>query len=156
MINRELIEKLILEHIEDTDIYLVELKMDSSKNIQIFVEKKDGIVVQECKMLSRHVETYLIENDSDDFSLEVSSPGLDMPLKIIQQYEKNLGRTIEVLDIDGNKHEGVLLAAEESGFEIEVQKRMKVEGHKKKQLVVNRYKFDFEKVKSTKIIISFK
>lgn len=156
MINKELIEKLAHDHISDTEMFLVDVKVDSKKNIQIFVDKKEGISIQECKMLSRSVETYLLENESEDFSLEVSSPGLDMPLRIRQQYDKNIGRSVEVTNNEGEKLEGVLLSADDSGFEIEVSKRMKVEGHKKKQLVVNRYKFDYDNVKSTKIVISFK
>jgi ribosome maturation factor RimP len=85
----------------------------------------------------------------DDFSLEVSSPGLDEPLKLMRQYYKNTGRKVEVLLKDGVKTEGVLKEVTESGIIIE-----ETRGKNKKKEVIE-HNLPFDQIKSTKIQIVF-
>ena len=87
---------------------------------------------------------------ADDFSLEVSSPGLELPLTLMRQYHKNAGRKVEVLLKDGVKTEGVLKEVTESGIKIE-----ETRGKNKKKEIIE-HDFPFDLIKSTKIQIVFK
>jgi ribosome maturation factor RimP len=84
-----------------------------------------------------------------DFSLEVSSPGLDEPLKLRRQYLKNIGRAIEVLRVDGVKNEGKLLTVTEEEIVVEEEKGK----GKKKELV--QHTIPFSEIKATRIQIKF-
>jgi ribosome maturation factor RimP len=86
---------------------------------------------------------------ADDFSLEVSSPGLDQPLKLMRQYKKNIGRLIEVLMLDGTKKEGRLIELTEDGIILEEAK-----GKSKRREVVN-HAILFNNIKTTTIQIVF-
>jgi ribosome maturation factor RimP len=89
------------------------------------------------------------ENPNGDFSLEVSSPGLDEPLKLHRQYLKNVGRFVEIIDKEGVKKEGKLISATETEVVLE-----EIKGKGKKQEVVT-HTTPFEQIKSTKIQIKF-
>jgi ribosome maturation factor RimP len=84
-----------------------------------------------------------------DFSLEVSSPGLDEPLKLLRQYKKNIGRQVELVLQDGSKKEGRLLEVSEDGIIIE-----ETRGKNKKKEVIN-HTFLFDNIKTTKIQVVF-
>jgi len=84
-----------------------------------------------------------------DFSLEVSSPGLDEPLKLHRQYLKNIGRFVEIIEKEGNKKEGKLLSVSEQGVIVEEEK-----GHGKKKEMVQ-HAISFDNIKTTKIQIKF-
>ena len=92
----------------------------------------------------------------EDFELQVSSPGLTEPFKVKQQYIKNIGRQIQVQPNSGEKLEGKLLEANNDGLKLETEKRERVEGHKKKQLIRKKYNFNYNEIKSAKAVISFK
>jgi ribosome maturation factor RimP len=81
----------------------------------------------------------------DDFSLEVSSPGLDEPLKLFRQYKKNIGRPVEVILKDGIKVAGKMVEVRDNSILVEETK-----GKNKKQEVIQHH-FSFENIKSTKI-----
>ena len=84
-----------------------------------------------------------------DFSLEVSSPGLDEPLKLLRQYKKNIGRDVEVTMNDEVKKEGKLTVVTEKNITIEY-----AEG-KGKKAIVKTEEIPFDAVKQTKIQIKF-
>ena len=97
-----------------------------------------------------------------DFELEVSSAGLDAPFAVSEQYKKNLGKEVKVYTHDGRKHEGELCYFDEEKIIITYQKKIKIEGRKKKEWVTQREEYFFEssekekKIRDTKVIISFK
>ena len=107
MMNESDIRKLVEQKIEEGDIFIVGIKIGKGNKIAIWVDKDQGITIEECVGISRYVENNL-DRESEDFDLVVSSPGLDMPFKVQQQYEKNLGRNIEVRLEDGERLEGKL------------------------------------------------
>ena len=128
------------------------MKIRPTNNIKVFLDGDSGISIEKCISYNRQLYK-LIENSGlfpeDDFSLEVSSPGLDEPLKLMRQYHKNTGRKVEVLLKDGVKAEGVLKQVTESGIIIEETK-----GKNKKKEIIE-HNFPFESIKSTKIQIVF-
>ncbi len=136
----------------DPQYFLVEVKIRPTNNIKVFLDGDKGIPIERCVLYNRQLYKMIEESGlfpADDFSLEVSSPGLDEPLKLLRQYKKNIGRKVEVLLNDGVKTEGVLKSADDASIEIEEMK-----GKGKKQETI-RHHFPFESIKSTKIQIVF-
>jgi ribosome maturation factor RimP len=154
MILREDIENLVLEKLEDR-MFIVDVSVSKSNVIHIFVDGFDGITIDQCIAISRHVE-HSLDRDTEDFELEVSSPGLTESFKVHQQYEKYTGKEITVETNEGLKLEGLLKASDSEGILMEVSVKEKPEGQKKKQLVVKQYNIKYDDIKSAKAVISFK
>lgn len=132
--------------------FLVEIKIKPVNNIKVFVDGDAGISIEKCVQVNRALYKQIEETNffnGADFSLEVSSPGLDEPLKLFRQYKKNIGRLVEVLLIDGTKTEGKLIEATEDGIIVEETK-----GKNKKREIIN-HTFLFTNIKTTKIQIVF-
>lgn len=120
MITEEQIIDLVHQHIEGSDIFLVEGVVKPGNMIRVHVDRPEGISVGECAGISRFINSQL-DREEEDYSLEVSSPGLSTPFKVKQQYEKNIGRTIEVRLEDGERLEGKLDRVDESAITLNVR-----------------------------------
>jgi ribosome maturation factor RimP len=107
MITPNRVTELVQQHIEGSDIFLVETVVKPGNLIRVQVDRPDGITIEECVKVSRFLNEQL-DREVEDFSLEVSSPGVGAPFKVKQQYEKNTGRIIEVRLADGERLEGRL------------------------------------------------
>ena len=107
MITEKQIQELIESHILGSGIFLVEVVVKQGNAIRIQVDRKEGISIDECVKISRFVNENL-DRDEEDYSLEVSSPGLGKPFKVRQQYEKSIGKRIEISLTDGKREEGIL------------------------------------------------
>jgi ribosome maturation factor RimP len=154
MIATETIEELVKERLDDK-LFIVEINVSKSNVIHVYIDGPDGITIEQCIAISRHIE-HSLDRDDGDFELEVSSPGLTESFKVLEQYYKYTGREIEVVDLEGKKLSGLLKKADENGIVLETSQREKVEGHKKKQLVVREHKLKYNEIKSAKAVISFK
>lgn len=105
--------KEILEQKGDETLFLVDLVVSSAKNSQkvlVHLDGDEGVNIDTCAEISRQLGNILEEEDlfSGSFTLEVSSPGLDLPLKLQRQYHKNIGRNIKVLTQDNMTRKGLL------------------------------------------------
>ena len=148
MVEKSKIEKLVTEFINGKGVFLVAVKVSSSNRITVLVDTMQGIHIDECAALHRYIEKSL-DRDVEDFELEVSSPGLDMPFSVIEQYYKNEGKRIEVIDLDGERFAGSLKNVTGGGFELETE--VKVKGKPKE---IREFSFNFDHVKSAKVILS--
>jgi ribosome maturation factor RimP len=90
MITKERILELAQEHLKDSPRFLVELKLTSDNQIEVFIDGDENVSIDECVDLSRHIE-FSLDRETEDFALSVSSAGLDLPLKFIRQYPKYIG-----------------------------------------------------------------
>jgi ribosome maturation factor RimP len=132
--------------------FLVEVRIKPTNNVKVYLDGDQGISIEKCVQYNRALYKKLEESGlfpSDDFSLEVSSPGLDEPLKLLRQYKKNTGRQVEVVLQDGSRKEGRLLEVSEDGIIVEETK-----GRNKKKEVIS-HTFLFENIKTTKIQVVF-
>ncbi|TAJ14830.1 ribosome assembly cofactor RimP [Marinilabiliaceae bacterium JC017] len=154
MITTQQIEDLILEKLEADGAYVVELTVNPGNKIVVIIDSEKGVPISYCVEISRLIE-HNLDREVEDFSLEVASAGLGQPFKVLRQYHKNVGRLVEVLSNDGEKFEGKLIAVTDNEFSIEIEKKVKVEGKKKKELQVSTHTFKYEGVKFVKDIISF-
>ena len=109
----------------ESSYFLVEVKIKPTNNIKVFVDGDQGITIEKCVQVNRalykQIEAAAFYPEGD-FSLEVSSPGLEEPLKIFRQYKKNIGRHVEVLLNDGTKKDGILKEVSEDGIIVEEAK----------------------------------
>lgn len=99
------IEELIHPKLEEMNLFLVEVVIGSNYKIQVFVDGIPSITIEQCTKLSRFIEKYLDEanNVPENYTLEVSSPGMSNPLKVHQQYEKRIGSTLKLTLEDGSE-----------------------------------------------------
>jgi len=148
MVDRSKIETIVNEFNEGTGIFLVAVKVSSSNRITVLADTMKGITIDECAALHRHLEKTL-DRSIEDFELQVSSPGLDMPFGVIEQYYKNEGRRVEVIDMEGTRVTGKIRNVTSGGFELETE--VKVKG---KTSEIKEISFNFDQVKSTKVVLT--
>lgn len=153
MIDIGKIKKIVKEWIAGKNIFFVDLSVGSDNYIKVLLDKPGGITIEECVLISRFIEAKLDRNE-EDYELQVSSPGLDMPFRVIEQYYKNVGRKIEILTLDEIKQTGFLNKVNEKGIELGIKERVK-EG-KKKKVVYKDLFFDFNQIKTANVVIAFK
>jgi ribosome maturation factor RimP len=147
------VEQMVKTMLDDDPAYfLVEMKIKPTNNIKVYLDGDQGITIEKCITYNRALYRKIDEAGlfpGGDFSLEVSSPGLDEPLKLLRQYKKNVGRPVEVLLKDGIKVAGKMVEVQEDSILIEETRG------KNKKLEVIQHHFPFENIKSTKIQAAF-
>jgi ribosome maturation factor RimP len=150
MTDKAKIEKSVTEFIRGTGLFLVAVKVSNSNRITVLADKKEGITIEECAMLHRHIEKDL-DRDAEDFELQVSSPGLDTPFVVIEQYYRNEGRKVTVVDSEGLKYTGILKNVTKGGFDLETEIKVKGKGKEIKDLP-----FNFDQIKTVKAVLTIK
>ena len=104
--------------------------------------------------MSRHIE-FSLDRETEDFELNVMSPGLTEPFKILRQYKKNIGQQVDIVTKENKKINGKLISVNDLSILLETKTKEKVEGKKGKQLLINNINLTFNQIKETKIVISF-
>ena len=115
MIEKIKILELVNNALEGSEKFLVNLKITPDNRIFVDIDGDNGVTIDDCIELSRAIEGQL-DREEEDFELNVSSAGADMPLKLTRQYRKNVGRELEVVMMDGEKAEGTLEDASDEGI----------------------------------------
>ncbi len=158
MISKKVVRELIDERIEELDngLFIVSLSISSSNNIQVELDKYEGNVsVDDCIRVSRNVE-HNLDREEQDFELSVSSAGLDKGLRVFPQYKKNIGRNVKVKLNEGGSIEGTMIDATEEQIVVQTSRKERIEGRKKKETIIEDHVLPMNKIKETKIVISFK
>lgn len=136
----------------EPDLFIVEIRIKPTNNVKVFIDGDKGVSIEKLVQYNRKLYKQIEEGGifpGNDFSLEVSSPGLEEPLKLHRQYVKNTGREVEVIQNDGIKIDGKLL--EVSGQAVTVEEKR---GKGKKLEIIN-HVIPFENIKTTKVQIKF-
>lgn len=155
MVNRDDILALVREAISGTEIFLVEASVKPGNIIRVFVDEPAGISLDECVRISKAIEDG-IDREKEDFDLQVSSPGLENPLIVIQQYEKNIGNELKVITIDNQRITGELIEVDPAGINLKAMVRVKNEGSKKSKPALQNVRIKFGDIKSAKVSLHFK
>jgi ribosome maturation factor RimP len=155
MIHTAQIEKLLQEELVRKDLFLVEASVKPGNKIVVYIDSMKGVTLEECISVSRYLEN-LLDRDTEDFELEVSSPGLDKPLKLPVQFEKNIGKVLDVVKKDGNKVIGTLTGIQNGIIFTESTGIVKDPATGKKRKEVRVDEIPLEEIKSAKIVISLK
>lgn len=154
MIKKEQVEKLTLECLAD-EYFIVGISVSQGNSIDVVIDGDNGVNIQKCVDVSRHIEQGL-NREEDDFELSVYSAGLGQPFKVYRQYLKNQGREVEVTVKNEKPLKGIIKEVDETGFNLEVKTKEKVEGSNKKTEVVKNYRIAFDSNPDVRNIISFK
>lgn len=121
----KLVTDKVNELVADSALFLIEVKVKPTNNIKVFLDGDQGVNIESCTKINRALYKMIEEAvlyPEGDFSLEVSSPGVDEPLRSVRQYVKNIGRTVEVSMNDETSHSGILRSVEEG--EIVLEKKL--------------------------------
>jgi len=121
MITEDKVKAIVEQYIQGTKVFLVEVVVRPGNLIRVHVDQPGGISIDKCVDISRHLNREL-DRDVEDFSLEVSSPGIGAPFKVRQQYDKNIGQEIEVVLEDGTQMKGTLESVTDEGITLKRKK----------------------------------
>ena len=143
---------MVEEKLSDT-MFIVDVSVGPGNAISVIIDSDEGLSIDKCIDMSRHIE-HQFDRETEDFSLEVSSPGLTQPFKVLRQYLKNLGKEIEIVTAKGDKITGILKSADEKNFIAEIANNIKIDG--KKTVEIKTVEFSHQDIKSVKPVIIFK
>jgi ribosome maturation factor RimP len=143
---------MVEEKLSDT-MFIVEISVGLGNAISVIIDSDQGLSIDKCIEMSRHIE-HQFDREVEDFSLEVSSPGLTQPFKVLRQYLKNLEKEIEIVTSKGDKFTGTLKSADENSFIAEIRSNTKIDG--KKAIETKRVEFFLNEIKTVKPVITFK
>ena len=155
MIQKDKVGSIVLPKLQEDGYFLVEVTVSTANKIIVTIDSFDGVSIDYIVELSRFIESNL-DREEEDFDLEVSSPGLSLPFVVLEQYQKCEGSEVEVVTAEGIKLEGVMKLVTDQGITLQVATLEKVEGKKRKQEIVREHVLPFDKINSTKLVITFK
>ena len=155
MIDKNAVKTIVEEWLEGNEYFLVDVSIEPDNRIVVEIDHADGVWIEDCAELSRHLQERL-GAELDDYELEVGSAGIGQPFKVAQQYSIHVGKDVEVMDAGGKKVQGVLKSVDGSSFVVTVREKQRVEGKKRPVIVDVDKAFDMDNVKYTKYLLSFK
>ena len=135
--------------------YIVDITISKENDVEITIESEEGRVeLDDCVAISRYFETQF-DREKEDYSLTVTSAGLDQPFKVLKQYVKAIGTKVEVQLKGGRKMIAVLEAADEESITLKYSMKEAVEGKKKKEFVEHVDRFTMDQVNAVRPYIEF-
>ena len=135
-------------------LYIVDINISKDNDIELTIESEDGVVeLDDCVAVSRFFES-CFDREKEDYSLTVTSAGLDQPFKVLKQYLKAVGKKVEVQLKGGKKMVAVLEAADEESVTLKYTVKESVEG-KKKELVEHVDRFTMDQVNAVRPFVEF-
>jgi len=155
MISKDIISNLIEKYLEDNGLFLVDITINQENDIEVAVESDQHIDIKHCVDLSHIIEAG-VNRDDNDYSLTVTSAGLDQPFKVLRQYLKFIGQEVEIVLKSGGKFVATLEDATSEQITISYEKLVKVEGKKKRERIAVKETYKYEEIKSTKPFINFR
>ncbi len=148
----EQLKVYIEEAIADTNLFIVEIKGITVKRAMILLDGDEGVKIEDCARVSRHINQKMEEDGLSEalISLEVSSPGVDFPLKFERQYPQHIGRTLAIKLTDGKEIEGKLISIDAAV--IAVEEKIKEKG---KKVSLNNISLALSEIAEAKIKVTF-
>jgi ribosome maturation factor RimP len=148
----EQLKDYIEEAIADTNLFIVEIKGIAVKRAMVLLDGDEGVKIEDCARVSRHINQKMEEDGLEEalISLEVSSPGVDFPLKFERQYPQHVGRTLAIKLLDGKEIEGKLISID--GAVIAVEEKIKEKG---KKVSLNNISLALSEIAEAKIKVTF-
>jgi len=151
MLSKEDIQKVAEVKIKELNGFFVDIKVNISNRVELFFDRMDGVEVEHCLEISKHIEEHF-DRDIEDYELTVCSAGLDNPFMVDQQYHKYRGKEVGVLLNNGTRKNGIILSYD-TALLLEVVKKKK---GSRKEYVVEEVSIPKEEIKETKLKINFK
>ena len=136
-------------------LYIIEVTVSKDNDVEVTIESEEGKVeLEDCVAISRFFETKF-DRETEDYSLIVTSAGLDQPFKVLKQFVKAVGKKVEVQLKGGKKMVAVLEAADEESITLKYSQKEAVEGKKKKEIVEHVDRFTMDQVNSVRPFVEF-
>ncbi|MBR1498600.1 MAG: ribosome assembly cofactor RimP [Bacteroidaceae bacterium] len=155
MISKSAVQQAVEEWLQGKEYFLVDINVSPDDRIVVEIDHQDGVWIEDCADLSRHIESRL-SRDDEDYELEVGSAGLGQPFRVHRQYEIHVGKEVETQLHDGRKLRGTLLSVGQDGFQLGVVQKVKEEGKKRPVTKEIPTDLSFEDVAYTKYLIKVK
>lgn len=155
MIDVKRVTEIAERHLEGSDMYVVECKISPMGEIELLIDSDTAVKLEDCAALNRAIEAEF-DREVEDFSLMVASAGIGSELKLLRQYNKIIGSSVEVLLKDGIKLLAKLNSADEAGITISYEEKQAVEGKKRKVTVEVTKIYAWEEIKYVKEYLDFK
>lgn len=153
--NASVILDAINDEIVARGFFIVDISVSKDNDIVITIESEEGIVeLDHCVEISRYFETRF-DRETEDYSLTVSSAGLDQPFKVLKQYQKAVGTKVEVLLKGGKKMVATLVQADQEGIVLKYSQKEAVEGKKKKELVEHEDRYTMDQINAVRPYLTF-
>ena len=153
MLDKAEVTRVIEQAIEGSDLFVVQVTITRDNIITVDLDSDSSVDIDQCIMVNDAVLA-AFDRDVEDYELTVGSYGISSPLLVRRQYDKNIGQEVEVLTRDGRKLKGVLTAADDEGFTIEVLTKVKVEGKKCPEQMMVPERITYDNAKQTKCVIT--
>ena len=134
-------------------LFLVELAFSQKNDVKVFLDGDNGVTLKDCASINSDIKKKL-NQDEINYSVEIGSCGIDYPLKMIRQFKKNISRKIEIIDLDNERHTGILSAVTNKSFEINWEERQPKKIGKGKETVALSKNFNFDEYKKAQIILN--
>ncbi len=150
MIEKKKIKNLVDEKLQNTEKFLVDIKIKSGNKILVFLDSDKSITIKDCADINRYIISKL-DKEKEDFELRVSSAGLDKPFKLLRQYKKNIGKEVEITLYNGIKKSGILLSVDNKSIDLKQKINKKI----KEASMNNNIHIPFNEIKCTKSVIPF-
>lgn len=152
---KEHVATLAREFLQDQpELFLVEVVVSGSarrQKVVVLIDGDQGITIDQCAQLSRKISAALEGKElfTGAWFLEVSSPGIDFPLKYQRQYPKHIGRRLKVTKTDGEQLIGPLLEVSPEGIRVNAETKLK------KETLYNEVFIGHDSIKSVSVLVSF-
>ena len=138
---------------ENPSLFLVNLTIGADNSIKVVLDGDEGVSLQDCMDVSRAIE-HNLDREEEDFSLEVTSAGATSPLTLPRQYNKNIGRKLQVRTTSGEL-EGTLVEASENSIILEWKAREPKPVGKGKVTVQKKQVIAFSDIQQAKVKLKF-
>lgn len=141
--------------LEGTDRFVVDVKCSLANEIEVVIDADSAVDLDACVELSRTIEE-AFDREQEDYELSVFSAGVGQPLKLLRQYYKLVGKSVEVLLTSGVKVLATLKEVTHEAITIAYTERRAVDGKKRKVEVEVEECYTFDQIKATKEYLDFK
>ncbi|MDR1983855.1 MAG: ribosome assembly cofactor RimP [Prevotellaceae bacterium] len=156
MIKVDKVKEIVERQVVGSDKFVVDVNINADNKIDIIIDSDSGGVnINDCVLISRAVEKEL-NRDEEDFELQVASAGLDRPLKILRQYQKNINKDIDIVFKNGKKLTAKLVGATADSIDVEYEEKVVLENKKRKQMIIKNESIIIDDIKSVKVVVLFK
>ena len=148
---REVAEKAL----EGSDMFVVDCTITPDNTIDLTIDSDTSVSIDVCAMINRAISD-AFNRDEEDYQLTVASAGIGEPLRLIRQYKKLVGESIEVLLKSGIKILATLDEVSDEAISISYDEAVVVEGKKKKQMQRTTHTYSFDEIKWAKEYLDYK
>ncbi|MCH2193004.1 ribosome assembly cofactor RimP [Kordia sp.] len=139
---------------EESSLFLISQEIKPGNKIVIVIDGDNGVTLNDCMKVSRHIE-HNLDREEEDFSLEVYSSGISEGITHIRQYKKNVGRKLEVIIENSSKVEGTLVAADDEKIKLQWKAREPKPIGKGKVTVQKEQEIPYENIVKAKVMVTF-